>query len=261
MALSNVYSHGRKFAFAIPLLLTCLHSAVAQQNGFAYKNPHNQEQFSFGIYNYGFMESVYSKYTGYSEFDNGSLPTTFFSAVQTDMQIPYMDSGIPLPCIAWDHLVPIDYDMPGGFSYGIEFLNFAATSETFYTGDEKTIVVPKVEMRMYLLSVTLKLFLFSPFEKQLQPYFGVAWGVIGGDFDAIDVDGMTKKDSTFFGRQNSRMIGIQMSMSARWGGILELRGTTAFATTSNDPFNRSDKEDLEIDFSGSMISATAYYRF
>ena len=50
-------------------------------------------------------------------------------------------------------------------------------------------------------------------------------------------------------------------MNARWGGAFELRSTTAFATTNNDPFQQSSGDDLEIDFSGVGINATGYYRF
>lgn len=245
-----------RLALAVLLLLLCRQHVAAQQQEAA-GGSNYRDQFSSGIYNYGLENSVYTKFTGYAEFDDGKLPMTFLAA-NADWQIP---GDIPLPCITWDRLLPIAYDMPGGYSYGVEFLNFAATSENYYKGSESTITVPDLDMKMYLLSIALKLYLFSPFDKQLQPYLGVGWGIVGGDFDGTDVDGRTDIDTTFFGMQNSRMVGIQLSMGSRWGGTLELRSITAFADTNNDPFDQSDGDKVEIDFSGAMINAVGYYRF
>lgn len=273
MRREKAHSLYRRLGTAILLLLAGYHLALAQQDEYVddpvnnrvqYEAPgetaNYQEQISFGIYNYGFLDSVYSQYTGDSVYDEGSLPTTFFTGAKSDWKIPFTNSRVPLPCIVWDHLEAIDYDMPGGYSFGAEFLNFAATSEEYYTG-EKDVVAPEVEMKMYLWSITLKLFLFNPFEKQILPYFGVAWGIINGRFKATDIEGKNKTTTRFFGPQNSRMIGVQLMMSRQWGGILELRSTTAFAKAGNDPFDQSANGDLEIDFSGSMVSATGYYRF
>ncbi len=90
---------------------------------------------------------------------------------------------------------------------------------------------------------------------------GIGWGVINGEFESTDVDGSKLSNAAFFDFQSSRVVGIQAKIDSNWGGFVELRSTSAYATADNDPFNQSSGDTLELDFSGSMVSLVGYYRF
>lgn len=217
-------------------------------------------QISSGIYNYGFIESVYYQFTGYGVFKDGVLPSTLLMAGTLPFDIPYLDYSIPAPSFSWDRISQLDWDIPGGWSYGAEIHNYYATSETTYQG-EGDFLAPDVKMDLHFWSLVLKLFLLDPVTSLYQPYIGVSWGIINGSFDSTTVDG-EQYDTSFFGAQGSRILGIQLNMSESWGGVFEFRTTTAYAETSNDPFNQSKSSNkLNLDFSGALVSINVYYRF
>jgi len=55
---------------------------------------------------------------------------------------------------------------------------------------------------------------------------------------------------------------IQLKADEAWGGIFEFRTTTAYATTNNDPFDQDpSSNELELDFSGILVSMCVYYRY
>ena len=255
------------FKFFLPLWICCVlniplnaQEVQPQEPPVATANIGTFNQIASGIYNYGFVESVYYQFTGYSVFKDGVLPSTTFFAGTLPLEIPYLDDGIPAPSITWDRISQLDWDMPGGWSYGAEIHNYYATSETTYSG-EGGFEAPDVKMDFHLWSVFLKLFILDPVDSLYQPYVGVSWGVINGSFDSTTVAGK-QYDTSFSGYQNSRIIGIQFRGNEDWGGVFEFRATTAFAKTSNDPFDqKASGNELNLDFSGILVSMCAYYRY
>jgi hypothetical protein len=217
-------------------------------------------QFASGIYNYGFLEPVYYQFTGYSAFKEGVLPSTYMFAGTLPIDIPYLDYSIPAPSISWDRISQLDWDIPGGWSYGAEIHNYYATSETTYQGGG-SFVAPDVKMDMHLWSLVFKLFILDPVDSLYQPYVGVSWGIINGSFDSTTVDGK-QYDTSFYGGQGSRILGIQLKTGESWGGLFEFRTTTAYADTNNDPFNQSKSSNkLKLNFSGTLVCINVYYRY
>jgi len=97
----------------------------------------------------------------------GSLP----------IDILYFDYEIPAPSITWDRISQLDWDIPGGWSWGAEVHNYYATSETTYQG-EGEFKAPDVKMDLHFWSIFIKLFILDPVDSLYQPYVGVSWGLI-----------------------------------------------------------------------------------
>lgn len=234
--------------------------AQPQEQPVAAANVGTFNQFATGIYNYGFVEPVYYQFTGYGVFKDGVLPSTYVIAGSLPIDIPYLDYEIPAPSITWDRISQLGWDMPGGWSWGAELHNYYATSETTYQG-EGEFTAPDIKMDLHFWSLFIKLFILDPVDSLYQPYIGVSWGIINGSFDTTTVEGK-HYDTNFYGYQGARIIGIQLKGNEDFGGVFEFRTTTAYATTNNDPFDQNhSSNELELDFSGILVSMCVYYRY
>lgn len=199
------------------------------------------EQYNWGLINYGFLDNVYYQYSGNRIFKGGNSPSTFIN-------------------IGYLNILPIDLKYMPGLAYGGEFQYHTATSEDVYAGDDDTIG-PSIDMSLYITNVRLRLFFMDPFKEKLQPFFGLSWGILFGDFDTTKVGG--DKYSTYFsGMTISRNFGVQIKIGNRGGLITEFRSVTANAVkTSNDPFDQGSGDSMTLDFSGNTVALTGYYRF
>jgi len=200
------------------------------------------EQLSMGQFNYGYIESVYSQFSGNSIFEGGNSPTALFTN------------------ITWNHIIPLEFKYIPGISVGGDFLHFNSNSESVYNGSDDVVTGPSIDMLLYMSSFMVKAFFMDPFDEFLQPYFSVGWGIIFGEFDSTKVGG-DKSSSSFTGGITHRSIGIQIKLSDQAGMIMETRTQTARARTSNDPFNQSSGSTVDLVFDGIMIGLSGFYRF
>lgn len=201
-----------------------------------------KNQFSWGLINYGFAENVHYQYSGDSIFDGGNSPSSLLN-------------------IGWMRIVPLDYKYLPGISYGSDFTAYSMTSEEAYAGDEESVTGPSIDMAFYLLNLNLRLYFMDPVVELLHPFFGVSWGIIFGDFNTTKVGG-SKHTTNLLGMAVTRNVGVEVKIGDRGGLVFEFRTVTANSVaTSNDPFNRSSGDSMDLDFSGITIALTGYYRF
>lgn len=201
------------------------------------------EQLSTGLFNYGYVDSIYYQFSGNSIFEGGNSPTAMFSS------------------ITWTHIIPLEYEHVPGIALSADFINFSSDSDSVYGGDEgDTVDGPSIDMLLFMSSFMVKVFFMDPIEEFLQPYFAVGWGVIFGSFESTKVNG-DKSSTSFTGRTSHRNLGAHIKLSDRAGMIMEFRIQTARATTSNDPFNQSSGSSVDLIFDGIMIGLSGYYRF
>ena len=212
------------------------------------------DQYNTGIYSLGFIDPLYYQFTGNAIFKDGALPNTWVFGADTGIE------GVPYPSLSWHHIQELDYDMPGAYAYGLEFLSFKADSTSTYQGTEDA-VGPLIDLNLMFFSGFLRLYLFSFDNAAVHPFFALGWGILTGTFDTVTVLG-EEYFTRFNGSSVSHAIGVELNVGESWGGTLELRTLTAYATTTNDPFNQNPSGDtLDLDLSGSMVSFTGYMRF
>jgi len=200
------------------------------------------DQFSSGMINYGFTESLYYQFTGNSIFEDGTFPAALLTNV------------------TWNHFVPLEYKYLPAYSYGAELQYFSATSNDVYTGDDEVVIGPSVNMNLFQASFFIKAYFMDPLKEFLHPFFGFGWGLLSGNFDSTKVGG-SQSTTTFIGPLSYRTFGTEVRLSERGGLMMELRTLTASAVTSNDPFDQSDEDDVSLDFSGVQVALTGYFRF
>jgi outer membrane protein W len=200
-------------------------------------------QLHTGFLNLGLTEALYYQYTGNPIFEDGALPNSFF-----------------FENLAWSRIVPLAYQYVPGMAYGVELLYFQSTSEDAYSGEDSTVVGPAIKAQMFIASVNLKAYFMDPIEEFLHPFFGVGWGIVFGDFDTTLVGG-AKTTTSFSGMTAYRSLGTEIKLGDQWGLYLEFRTQTAIAVTSNDPFDRTADDRLELDLNGIMIGLSGAYRF
>lgn len=200
------------------------------------------DQFNWGLINYGFSENVYYQYTGNSLFSGGKSPSSF-------LNIGYMN------------IIPLDFKYLPGLGIGGDFMTFSLTSEQVYSGDQKTVTGPSIDMSLYNTNFRLRLYFMDPFEELLHPFFGISWGLIFGDFKTTKVGG-DKYTTYYTGITVSRNIGVEIRLGRRAGLVTEFRTVTANSvSTNNDPFNQGSDGSVNLDFSGFTVALTGYYRF
>lgn len=199
------------------------------------------DQFNSGLINYGFTDPIYLQFTGNSIFNESSFPDSFFTNV------------------GWNHFVSLDFKYLPAYSFGAELQYYTATSENVYRG-ESSVVGPSVNMNLFLLSGFVRAYFLDPLREFLHPFFGFGWGVVSGNIDTTKVGG-SKYSTAFFGLQSYRAFGMQVKLAERGGLMMELRTITARAATSNDPFDRSDGDSVDLNFSGVQVGLTGYFRF
>ncbi|MBT4090503.1 MAG: hypothetical protein HOE30_18610, partial [Deltaproteobacteria bacterium] len=204
----------------------------AGQAGLAGNYP---DQFNWGLFNYGFTESIYYQFSGNSIFAGGNSPAGVLN-------------------FGWIRIMPLDFQYMPGMAYGAEFINFSSTSEDVYAGDADVVTGPAINMDVYLTNFKIRLFFMDPFEELLHPFFGISWGLILGDFKTTKVGG-EKFTTNFVGFSVSRNVGVQVKLGERGGLVTEFRAVTANSVkTSNDPFDQDPGDSVNLDFSGITIA-------
>ncbi|NQU64015.1 MAG: hypothetical protein HQ517_06995, partial [SAR324 cluster bacterium] len=130
-----------------------------------------------------------------------------------------------------------------------------------YSGDEKVVVGPAINMTMFITNFQLRLFFMDPFKEVIHPFFGISYGLVFGSIDTTKVGG-DQYTTSFYGFSASRNLGVQIKLGERGGMITEMRIITANSIkTSNDPFNQGDGGRVDLDFGGIIVALTGYYRF
>ncbi|MBU2514774.1 hypothetical protein KJ966_25910 [bacterium] len=200
------------------------------------------DQFSTGLLNYGFTESVYYQFSGESIFEDGN---------------PL--SGAPFLNYAWTNLNPLDFKIPPAWSYGAEFQYYSSDSESVYSG-ENDVAGSAINMSLYMFNFNVKAFALDPIKEFLHPYFGVGWGVLTGYFATKQTETGKAYETTFFGPFNYQMIGVQIMLGNKWGIIAEFKNLRGTAATSNDPFDQGEGNSVSLAFDGVIIGLSAYYR-
>ncbi len=202
-----------------------------------------RDQFSTGILNYGYLESLYYQFSGDTEpFKDGNPLDNYFTN------------------IAWIKIMPMDFRIPPSWAFGVEFLYFTSTSDSVYSGESDT-TGSAINMQMYMLSISVRVFFMDTFKEVLHPYVGLGWGVAFGDFNTTK-QGTGEKYYTFFsGPQSYQIIGIQVKLGERYGINGEFKNLRSFATTSDDPFDQGDNNSVNLTLDGVIIGLTGYYRF
>ncbi|MBU3914520.1 hypothetical protein KKA14_03215 [bacterium] len=206
-------------------------------------NANYRDQFSMGLLNYGYVESLYYQFSGEEEaFKNGNSLQNNFSN------------------ITWIYIKPLDYKIPPAWAFGLDFLYFTSTSESVYSG-ESDIIASSIDMQMFMLSISVRVFFMDPYEKLLHPYVGLGWGMLTGEFKTTKKDIGSKHQTSFTGPLSYQIIGIQVKMGDRYGINGEFKILRAYATTSNDPFSQGNSNTLDLSLDGVIIGLTGYYRF
>ncbi|MDT8446560.1 MAG: hypothetical protein RRB13_06635 [bacterium] len=200
-------------------------------------------QVSSGMVNYGYSRHPYAQFTGESAFDKGAAPSSFFA------NLNYL------------RITPIEVlNYVGGWAWGLEWANFASTSEDVLAG-QGSVAASSVEMSANLFTVNARVFFRSVTEDRIQPFLGMGIGALNGDFSSVDTSGNRSRTS-FLGLAHFNTFGTNVMFTPRGGMVLELRNVTIpDATTSNDPFNQGNGSSTSLEFTGTMLNFTGFYRF
>jgi len=200
-------------------------------------------QINSGMVNYGFSNHPYKQYTGYDGFSQGAGPQGLFT------NIGYLS------------VRPMDFlGYLKGWAWGLEVLNFSSSTESV-TASYDAGTVPSVDMTANLVSVNGRLYFADVSTSTLQPFIGLGWGVIQGEFAAITLYGARTR-TTFIGPTTFQTFGSNVIIGPQLGMLLELRNATSNQVkTSNDPFNQNGGAAQVLDFTGTMLNMTGYYRF
>lgn len=200
------------------------------------------DQLNTGLLNYGYKESVYYQFSGEGIYKDGNpLSGSFFFNY------------------TWNHIKPLNFKIPPAWAYGAEFLYFSSDSQGVYSGDSDA-TGSLINMNLYMLSASARLYFLNPKRDFLHPYYGVGWGLFFGDFDTQKITGGTYY-TTFTGILAYQIMGISIEILEQAGIMAELKNMRATASTSNDPFNQGNGDSVELMFDGVIIGFTLYYRF
>ena len=200
------------------------------------------DQFSSGMLNYGYRESLYYQFSGEGIFKDGdSLGATFTN-------------------LTWVLIKPLDYKIPPAWGYGMDFLYFSSTSESVYQG-EGDAVGSSINMEMILMSFGVKVYFMDPVNQFLHPYFGAGWGVIYGHFDSKQVYTGYYHRTKFNGYLSYQNMGLQIKLGSRYGMIAELKNMRATAETSGDPFDQASGGRMTLVLDGAILGLSGYFRF
>lgn len=115
-------------------------------------------------------------------------------------------------------------------------------------------------MNLYMLSVSTRAYFLNPKRDLLHPYYGVGWGLLFGNFSSQKVTGGSHY-TTFNGILAYQIMGVSVKIMEEAGIMAELKNMRASASTSNDPFNQSGGDSVNLMFDGVIIGFTIYYRF
>ncbi len=207
--------------------------AMVDRSGF-------KDQFNTGILNYGLNDNLYYQFSGESIFIDGN------------------PLGSSMTNLTWIHLNSLDFKLLPSWAYGAELLYFGATSNSMFSGDED-VIGSSIDMNLFLASFSLRTFFINPFKEFLQPYLGLGLGLVFGDFDTNKLGG-GKHYTTFNGALSYQIVGVQLQVAERGGIMAEVKNMRAYASTSNDPFDKGDGETVKLTLDGVIIGFTFYYR-
>ncbi len=201
-----------------------------------------KDQFNCGWLNYGLSEPVYEQFSGESIFDEGKSITQMFTNV------------------TWNHLNELGFQIPAAWSYGAELLYFASNSDNMYSG-EGSVSGSSINMNLYMVSGSLRLFFLDPVKEFLHPYYGVGWGFIFGDLTTEQNLTGDHYYTTLNGLLAYQVMGVEFLIGARAGMMAEIKNMRASASTSNDPFDQGDGDSVDLTFDGVIMGLTGFYRF
>jgi len=199
-------------------------------------------QFGSGMVNYGYSNHVLAQYTGDLDYTKGASPISLFG------NISYLD------------VTELEfYDLVHGWAWGLEWLYFSATPSSV-ASSVGVIEAPPVTMGMNVISTNGRFYFQNLNTSAFQPYIGVGLGVINGEMDA-SLDNGDQTRSTYAGLVHYSTVGANVKLGLRSGVVVEMRRVTAPSIRfSNDPYDQSEGT-LILDFGGSMINLTGFYRF
>lgn len=200
-------------------------------------------QFASGMVNYGYSTHPYQQFTGDSVFSDGSSPSSFLANA------------------SYLRIHPVQLaNLTGGWAWGLEWLGFTSSSESVLAGSGE-VTAPSVNMELHLITVNGRVYFMDVTQNNLQPFVGMGLGAANGVFSSTSTSGQ-KSNTTFIGLAHFRTFGANVLISPRAGLIFELRqATIPDVETSNDPFRAGNGSTTSLDFSGTMLNFTGFYRF
>ncbi len=212
---------------------------------FAQEGGDKKRQINSGIVNYGYIENVYAQFSGRDDlFENGQSPVSYFG----NFSLQILE---PLP----------DFEYPTGYSYGFELMQFSSDSASVYTGGDD-VVGPSINMNIQVWSFTLRAYFSDFYSSTVQPFLGIGWGWLNGEFSSVDSTVGVSARTNLIGLMTYQTYGAIVNIQDNFGVTVELRNLRAESIqASNDPFGQSSDGNLLLNFSGTMLNFTAFYRF
>lgn len=200
-------------------------------------------QVSSGMVNYGYADHPYYQFTGDDDFAGGQSPTSFIS------NVTYL------------RLHPVGLmNYTGGWAWGLEWLGFQSSSEDVLAGAGE-VTAPSVKMTLSIITVNGRVYFRDLASDRVQPFVGMGIGAANGEFSSTSTSG-SKSRSTFLGLAHFRTFGTNVLIGPRAGLIVQMRqATIPDVETSNDPFGQGNGSSTSLDFSGTMLNFTGFYRF
>ncbi|MDX2470546.1 MAG: hypothetical protein QNL04_08215 [SAR324 cluster bacterium] len=235
---------GRRSDFFLILFFLVLVSSFSGAT-FAQDAGGKKRQINNGIVNYGYVENVYAQFSGRDDlFADGNSPVGYFSnfSLQILEQLP-------------------DFEYPTGYSYGFEFMQFSSDSSSVYSGGD-SVDGPAINMSLQVWSFTLRSYFADFYSSTVQPFFGIGWGWINGEFSSVDGTNGISARTNLIGLMTYQTYGAIINIQENFGVTVELRNLRAESiAASNDPFSQSANGNLLLNFSGTMLNFTMLYRF